>query len=153
CCGLGDVGDAKARMRMGRAQHHRLQHAGGGMVGDVAAGAAEESVVLFARERSAKTEFGRWHGASIPPARAAPPAPARRGAFFPRTQRQPRKKTGEKRTPTAVPPFRPATPAAPTISRTPAPAPIAHTSGMTPKMKANEVIRMGRKRSRAASTA
>ena len=34
-----------------------------------------------------------------------------------------------------------------------APAPVARTSGSTPKMKAKEVMRMGRKRARAASTA
>ena len=34
-----------------------------------------------------------------------------------------------------------------------APAPVAITSGTTPRMKANEVIRIGRKRARAASTA
>ena len=56
------VGDAKARMRMGRAQNHRVERAVGGMVGDVAAGAADESVVLFARERPAETELGWTHG-------------------------------------------------------------------------------------------
>ena len=35
----------------------------------------------------------------------------------------------------------------------PAPAPLASMSGTTPRMKANAVIRMGRKRSRAASSA
>ena len=34
-----------------------------------------------------------------------------------------------------------------------APAPVASTSGSTPRMKANEVIRMGRNRARAASIA
>ena len=34
-----------------------------------------------------------------------------------------------------------------------APAPVATTSGATPRMKANDVIRIGRRRSRAASTA
>ena len=34
-----------------------------------------------------------------------------------------------------------------------APAPLASTSGTTPRMKANDVIRIGRKRERAASTA
>ena len=34
-----------------------------------------------------------------------------------------------------------------------APAPLAKTSGATPRMKANDVIRIGRKRARAASTA
>src|SRR5436190_3382273 len=34
-----------------------------------------------------------------------------------------------------------------------APAPLASTSGSTPRIKANEVITMGRKRARAASTA
>ena len=34
-----------------------------------------------------------------------------------------------------------------------APAPLATTSGATPRMKANDVIRIGRNRARAASTA
>ena len=34
-----------------------------------------------------------------------------------------------------------------------APAPLATTSGATPRMKAKEVITIGRKRARAASTA
>ncbi len=34
-----------------------------------------------------------------------------------------------------------------------APAPVASTSGATPRMKANEVITIGRKRARAAATA
>src|SRR5438034_3311531 len=34
-----------------------------------------------------------------------------------------------------------------------APAPVASTSGSTPRIKANEVIRIGRKRARAASVA
>jgi len=34
-----------------------------------------------------------------------------------------------------------------------APAPVASTSGITPRMKAKEVMRMGRKRARAASSA
>ena len=34
-----------------------------------------------------------------------------------------------------------------------APAPVASTSGTTPRINANEVIRIGRKRSRAAVTA
>src|SRR5580658_3843027 len=34
-----------------------------------------------------------------------------------------------------------------------APAPLANTSGTTPRMKANDVIRIGRKRARADSTA
>ncbi len=34
-----------------------------------------------------------------------------------------------------------------------APAPLAITSGATPRMNANEVIRIGRNRARAASTA
>ena len=41
----------------------------------------------------------------------------------------------------------------PIEARALAPAPVASTSGSTPRMKANEVIRIGRKRARAASTA
>ena len=43
--------------------------------------------------------------------------------------------------------------AVPSAWRSSAPAPIAQTSGVTPRMKANEVIRIGRSRSRVASTA
>ena len=42
---------------------------------------------------------------------------------------------------------------APTETFDAAPAPDAITSGTTPRMKANEVIRIGRSRSRAASSA
>ena len=47
----------------------------------------------------------------------------------------------------------PAKTAVPSVWRSSAPAPIAQTSGVTPKMKANEVIRIGRSRIRVASTA
>ena len=45
--GLADIGHAKARMRMRRAQHHGMEHAGGRMIGDIAAAAAQERVVLL----------------------------------------------------------------------------------------------------------
>ena len=41
----------------------------------------------------------------------------------------------------------------PAEMRAPAPAPVEIASGSTPRMKASEVMRIGRKRSRAASTA
>ena len=41
----------------------------------------------------------------------------------------------------------------PTELRAPAPAPVATARGRTPRMKANEVMRMGRRRMRPASTA
>ena len=41
----------------------------------------------------------------------------------------------------------------PSERRALAPAPVASTSGSTPRMKANDVIRIGRKRMRDASTA
>src|ERR1700757_2899707 len=47
----------------------------------------------------------------------------------------------------------PANTAVPSACRNSEPAPVAQTSGVTPKMKANEVIRIGRSRSLAASTA
>ena len=47
----------------------------------------------------------------------------------------------------------PPTMVVPTERRPSAPAPVAKTSGSTPRMKANEVIRMGRRRSSAASIA
>ena len=43
--------------------------------------------------------------------------------------------------------------AVPTELRAAAPAPLASASGSTPRMKANDVIRMGRSRMRADSTA
>ena len=43
--------------------------------------------------------------------------------------------------------------ARPSETRALAPAPVAVTSGTTPRMNANDVIRIGRKRTRAASTA
>ncbi len=42
--------------------------------------------------------------------------------------------------------------AVPSVRRISAPAPSASTSGTTPKMKANEVIMIGRSRSRQASS-
>ena len=50
-------------------------------------------------------------------------------------------------------PIMPENTAVPSAWRSSAPAPTAHTSGTTPKMKASDVIRIGRSRSRAASTA
>ena len=49
----------------------------------------------------------------------------------------------------SMPPMTPV----PTESRAPAPAPLENASGATPRMNASEVIRIGRKRSRAASSA
>jgi hypothetical protein len=49
----------------------------------------------------------------------------------------------------SMPPITPV----PTECRAPAPAPLEKASGATPRMKASEVMRIGRKRSRAASTA
>ena len=55
--------------------------------------------------------------------------------------------------PKSVTPSMPANTASPSARRISAPAPSAITSGTTPKMNANEVIRIGRSRSRTASTA
>ena len=49
----------------------------------------------------------------------------------------------------SIPPITPV----PTDWRAPAPAPVEIASGSTPRMKASEVIRIGRNRSRAASSA
>jgi hypothetical protein len=49
----------------------------------------------------------------------------------------------------SMPPITPV----PAETRAPAPAPVDSASGSTPRMKASEVIRIGRKRRRAASTA
>src|ERR1044071_8319001 len=55
--------------------------------------------------------------------------------------------------PKAVTPIMPENTAVPSVWRSSAPAPTAQTSGTTPKMKANDVIRIGRSRSLAASIA
>ena len=47
----------------------------------------------------------------------------------------------------------PAKTAVPSVWRSSAPAPVAQTSGTTPRMNANDVIRIGRSRNRAASAA
>ena len=54
--------------------------------------------------------------------------------------------------PNSVTPNMPANTAVPSEWRISAPAPVATTSGKTPRMKANDVIRIGRSRSREAST-
>src|SRR6266446_8929606 len=60
----------------------------GGMVGDVAAGAADESVVLFARERPAETELGRWHGRAYSAGAGGASGARRRRRAFSAIQRQ-----------------------------------------------------------------
>ena len=55
----------------------------------------------------------------------------------------------ERRVEASMPP----TTEVPTELRAPAPAPVATASGITPRMKANEVIRIGRSRMRPASIA
>src|SRR5215467_7819793 len=63
------------------------------------------------------------------------------------------KKAGVKRRPKQVTPNIPNNTAVPSDCRISAPAPVATASGATPKMKAREVIRIGRRRVRAACTA
>src|SRR4051794_2320757 len=58
------------------------------------------------------------------------------------------KKSGMKKMPMVVANSIPKKTPVPSECRLPAPAPLAMTSGDTPRIKANEVIRMGRKRSR-----
>src|SRR2546428_10994725 len=63
------------------------------------------------------------------------------------------KKRGMKKMPMVVANSMPANTVVPIEWRLAAPAPPATTSGDTPRMKANEVMRIGRKRWRAAWTA
>ena len=58
-----------------------------------------------------------------------------------------------KRRPKQVTPNIPNSTAVPSDCRISAPAPVATASGVTPRMKAREVIRIGRRRVRAACTA
>src|SRR5215813_12148248 len=62
-------------------------------------------------------------------------------------------KAGVKSRPKPVTPSIPKSTAVPSDCRISAPAPVATTSGATPRMNENEVIRIGRRRVRAACTA
>jgi hypothetical protein len=55
--------------------------------------------------------------------------------------------------PNAATPIIPEKTAVPSVCVSSAPAPVAHTSGTTPKTKASDVIKIGRSRNRTASTA
>ena len=57
-----------------------------------------------------------------------------------------------KNSPKTVTPSIPLNTATPSATRISAPAPLASTSGTTPRMKAKEVIKIGRSRKRQAST-
>ena len=63
------------------------------------------------------------------------------------------KNTGVKKIPNSVTPIMPLKTAVPSACRISEPAPNAFTNGQTPMLNANDVIRMGRNRNRAASTA
>ena len=63
------------------------------------------------------------------------------------------KNTGVKNTPKAVTDSIPPMTPIPTAFWLPDPAPLLRASGSTPSMKAKEVIKIGRMRSRHASTA
>ena len=79
---------------------------------------------------------------------------ARRFAFFflPRPSTK-AKLPGMRKTPMKVATSMPKKTAVPMTFCAPAPAPLAVISGTTPRMNANAVIRIGRKRSRADSSA
>ena len=64
-----------------------------------------------------------------------------------------KKNNGTKKIPSTVAPSIPYTTLVPTEWRLAAPAPLDSNNGTTPRMKAKEVIRIGRNRSRAASRA
>ena len=55
------VSNAKARMRVRRAHHHGIERARGRVVGDIAAAAAQQRVVLLARHRLTDSEFDGCH--------------------------------------------------------------------------------------------
>ena len=59
---------------------------------------------------------------------------------------------GVRKIPKNVTPSMPLKTATPSERRISAPAPVAITRGTTPRMKENEVMRIGRSRSREAST-
>ena len=61
--------------------------------------------------------------------------------------------TGTMKIASSVAAFMPPKTAVPNDRQDAPPAPVAISNGVTPRMNANEVIRIGRKRSRAASNA
>jgi hypothetical protein len=63
------------------------------------------------------------------------------------------KKTGVRKMPNKVTPIIPLKTAVPSACRSSAPGPLATTKGNTPSVKANDVIKIGRSRTRAASVA
>src|SRR5262249_56992991 len=67
-----DRGDAGGGVR--RAQHHGMEAPWRSMVGDVAAGAAEEGIVFLAGDRLADAEFQKRHGSF--PGKNVPTLPA-----------------------------------------------------------------------------
>src|SRR5262249_36829535 len=86
--GLADVGDAKARMRMGGAQSHPGQRAGGGVGGGVGAPPPDESNGLLAHWGRAETEFYRWHGRVYSAGAGGASGARRRRRVFSAIQRQ-----------------------------------------------------------------
>ena len=93
--------------------------------------------------------------AGSPRARDAPPprSPRSSGARGSRRSMISRKKSGTKKIARNVAASMPPMTPVPTEWRAPAPAPLENASGSTPRMNASEVIRIGRNRSRAASSA
>ena len=63
-----------------------------------------------------------------------------------------KKKSGVRKIPNSVKPIMPLKTAVPSDRRISAPAPEATTSGNTPRINANEVIKIGRRRNRDASS-
>ena len=54
---LGEIDNAKARVRVRGSQHHRLEHALRGVVGDVAAGAPQQRIILLPSDRLTDSEL------------------------------------------------------------------------------------------------
>ena len=71
---------------------------------------------------------------------------------MPPSQSMLKKNTGVRNMPNSVTPNMPLNTAVPSVRRISAPAPWASISGTTPRMKANEVMTIGRNRSRQASS-
>ena len=64
--GLRQIGDAKARMRVRRAHHHRMEQSGRRIVGHITAGAAHQRIVLQPPDRLPDAEFAGLHGCASP---------------------------------------------------------------------------------------
>ena len=115
-----------------------------------AAAADPERPGQSGRRRAAPSKIADRGPRAAPPSRAEPTQRVGDGREQPRLAEalDHVEEHGVRKMPKSVTPSMPLNTAIPSDRRISAPAPAATTSGNTPRMKANEVIRIGRSRSR-----